>query len=300
MKLVFHGSSDVMWISLTPNIALPFSFLKQLSFSFSLCSSLHPTTPPLLPSPSSRQRADAGKHFLSPRSYFLALGIHFLFADTTTAPRAFLRNLCHTHTHTHAHAHTHTHTHTHTRSLTNKSKSWCLLAPWCWDLYSGRVMPSAAGSVLLVVHGWCCGCCHAWTWDRSDAWWHCMMDKNLNIWNVLTSLHRLVRTVLLTGVHDLFFFDSGSSVCVGWGSACQHSSPTSQVFVYEPSRSNEIFSTAVCSLQFVLKKQVTEKKKTLKRGQTSISFYRMQVHQRDVPPYIIFGLKRHRKTKIFE
>lgn len=88
--------SDIICLSLTRTNTL------NRSLSSSLNNSLfHPPSPPRLPSPSSRQRADAGKHFLSPRSYFLSLGIHFLFAANTTALRAFLSS--HSITHTRAH-----------------------------------------------------------------------------------------------------------------------------------------------------------------------------------------------------
>lgn len=76
------------------------SWASSLFLSFSHWALKQPCfilAPPLaalrLPSTSSRQRADAGKHFLSPRSYFLPLGIHFLSAANTTALRAFLRSL---------------------------------------------------------------------------------------------------------------------------------------------------------------------------------------------------------------
>lgn len=68
-----------------------------LLFLPSSLKQLFQSPPPLLPSLFSRQRADAGKRFLSPRSFFLSLGIHFLFWDITAALRAFLRSFSATH-----------------------------------------------------------------------------------------------------------------------------------------------------------------------------------------------------------
>lgn len=112
-KLFFRAaqtSSGSPSQSLTRSAALPLFFLKQL-YSFSLF--LWPSLPlSLLLSTSSRQRADAAKHFPSPRSYFLSLGIHFLPADTTIEVRAFLRNLSLTLSLSVTHTPTHTYPHT--------------------------------------------------------------------------------------------------------------------------------------------------------------------------------------------
>lgn len=89
-------SRSLIWHSCARPANLSLFFLKQLYFILP-----PPLAAPRLPSPFSRQRADAGKHFLSPRSYFLSLGIHFLFVANTTALRAFLRSLPITNTHTH-------------------------------------------------------------------------------------------------------------------------------------------------------------------------------------------------------